>query len=266
LVMGRYPPELQPQQNDEGHWRVACPDLRPLLELNPQVQPLLRDWILRLLSEVPEQRGSAAELAEALEAGAQQYRKVPRPDQAQVVKPQPPVAPAATSTGEKPQRSRVSERLRDLKPWLALATAAGLALMLWSQPWSLSVSPGDGPDHSPGQAQAQAPDAGTAAVGDSVPSSPPSAPPSSGEQSISQDEPFIPDPKQPLQRASPDAKGRCPGRKQVVLNGSCWMEMASMTTEDCLTGGYMFLKGRCYAPVLEIPQKAVPTSAPGDAR
>jgi hypothetical protein len=74
------------------------------------------------------------------------------------------------------------------------------------------------------------------------------------------------DPKQPKRQVSPDAKGRCPGRKQVAFNGGCWIEHSALTAEDCRAGGYEFLEGKCYAPVLELPQKAVPTSDPVEAR
>ena len=266
LVMGQYPPELQPDRDEQGHWRVAGPDVRSLLEHNSQVQPLLRDWILRLLSEVPEQRGTAAQLAQALEAEAQQPLEAPTPDRAPASEPPPTVAPVTMSPEVRPLRSRTPVRPWDFRPWLALAAAAVLALVLWSQSWSHSVSPGYVSANSPEQAQAQLPDAGTAAVGDRAPPSPPPSTSSpSGEPSISQDD-FIPDPKQPRQHVSPDAKGRCPGRKQVVFDGGCWIEQAALTAEDCKAGGYTFRKGKCYAPVLELPQKAVPTSAPRDAR
>jgi serine/threonine protein kinase len=173
LVMGHYPPELRPYQDSEGHWHVACPDVRPLLGNNPRVQPLLREWILRLLSEVPEERGSAALLAQALEDEAQRHVKAPTPARVPTSELPPPLAPAAKSTGEVPRRSRASKQPRTFSPWLALAAAAGLALVLWSQLRPLSVSPEYVSVSPPGQAQAQLPDAGTAAVGDSAPSSPP---------------------------------------------------------------------------------------------
>jgi hypothetical protein len=39
-----------------------------------------------------------------------------------------------------------------------------------------------------------------------------------------------------------------------------------MPDEECMKSGYTALKGKCYAPVLELPQKTTPTSAPGKAR
>jgi hypothetical protein len=38
----------------------------------PRVEPLLREWILRLLSDDPEARGTAAQVAQALEAAAKE--------------------------------------------------------------------------------------------------------------------------------------------------------------------------------------------------
>jgi serine/threonine protein kinase len=267
LVMGHYPPELQPLQDAEGHWRVECPDFRPLLEANPRVQPVLREWILRLLSQAPEERGSAALLAQALEAEAAQLMKAPQPAPAPASKPLPPGVPASPSAAEGPRRSRVPKPPRAFRPWLALAAAAGGALMLWSQSRPLSVSAEHGPASAPHLAQAHAPQAGTAAVGETPPSPPPSsAPPASREQPLSQDGPLMLDPGQPRRQARPDAKGQCPLPRHVIFDGFCWVELASMPTEECVRSGHIILKGKCYAPVLELPQKTIPTSAPGEAR
>ena len=267
LVMGHYPPTLQRHRDDAGHWRVECPDFRPLLDDNPRVQPLLRQWILRLLSQAPEERGSAALLAQVLEAEAAECMKTPRPARASASEPPPPVVPAAPNAAEAPRHSRASKQPRTFRPWLALVAAAGVALMLWSQSQPLSVSPEHVPARSPEQAQAQTPDAGTAAVGESAPATPPSsAPPPSREQSLSQDAPLVPGPGQPRRQAKADAKGQCHGPKQVVLNGFCWVEVTSLATEECIASGYILLKGKCYGPALELPQKTVPTSGSGKAR
>jgi hypothetical protein len=66
--MGQYPPPLDARQDEQGSWHILCPDLRPLLERNPRVEPGLREVILRLLSEAPEARGTAAQVTQALEA------------------------------------------------------------------------------------------------------------------------------------------------------------------------------------------------------
>ncbi len=48
----------------------------------------------------------------------------------------------------------------------------------------------------------------------------------------------------------------------MVLDGFCWAELASLATEECTRFGYILLQGKCYAPVLELPRKTVPTSKP----
>jgi serine/threonine protein kinase len=132
LVMGQYPPALDVQQDEEENWHVTMPDPRPLLEKNPRVQPVLREWVLRLLSEEPEQRGSMTQLAEALEAEAQ-------------------------------KRPSAAAKERAWRPWLALAAAAVavLAVLPWSKPGTM-----------PGEGEAQVSDAGTASVGDRAPAEP----------------------------------------------------------------------------------------------
>jgi len=229
LVMGQYPPALDVQEDEQERWHVVLPDPRPLLEGNRRVRPVLREWICRLLSEAPEQRGSMAQLAEALEAEAQEH-------------------------------SRSQARQRAWKPWLALAAAAAVALV--------AIVPWSAPRHlSEGSTKAQAPDAGTAAVGDRAPTEPRDTPtPPAETESISQDSPSMPDPEQPRRQVRPDSKGRCPMPKHVALNGVCWVEHPSMTAEECVGSGYMPLKGKCYAPVLELLRKAAPTSNPRDAR
>jgi serine/threonine protein kinase len=223
LVMGQYPPAVDAQQDGHGGWRVFSPDPRPLLENNPHVPHVLREWILRLLSDVPQERGSAAQLAQALEAEAQ-----------------------------KPSRGQA--RQRTWKPWLAWAAAAVVALVPWSTQQPVSVSPAH---------VSETP----AAVGDSASTEPgDSTPPPSQQQSISQDSPFIPGPEQPRRQTRPDSKGRCPLPKHVLFNGVCWVELAPLTAEECLRSGHVLLKGKCYAPALEPPQKTVPTSGPGNAR
>jgi serine/threonine protein kinase len=96
LVMGEYPPAMDVRQDENGSWQVTSPDPRPLLENNPRVEPRLRVWILRLLSDSPEARGTAAQLAEAM------------------------VAEAAL-----PKNPRPRARAKVWRPWLALARPGG---------------------------------------------------------------------------------------------------------------------------------------------
>ena len=64
----------------------------------------------------------------------------------------------------------------------------------------------------------------------------------------------------------PDEKGRCPGRKQVAINGACWVENPSMNAEECVENGSVFFRGKCYSHALAPPPKPVPTSSPAKAR
>jgi hypothetical protein len=59
----------------------------------------------------------------------------------------------------------------------------------------------------------------------------------------------------------PDAKGRCPRKQQVSLNGGCWM-VSSSESEDCAALGGQMFKGTCYLP-LPAPKRR-PTSSPMD--
>jgi hypothetical protein len=241
---------------------VKSPDPRPLLERNPQVPPLLREWIVRLLSDSPEERGTATQLAEALEAAAEE--KVPefQPAAPPAAEASPPNAPVPAGGGVLPERLKPLSPVRTWRPWLALAAAAVTAVLLWSvQPVpvpSVHLS-----QNTQQASDSQAPDAGTAAVGDTSPTKPqaPASPPSKPKP-IAQEPPPEPHSRQ----ARPDKKGRCPGRKQVVINEGCWVEQSSMSAEECAENGYVLLKGKCFAPALEPPRGPPPTSSPAKAR
>jgi serine/threonine protein kinase len=222
LVMGQYPACLDAWQDEQGTWQGTSPDFRPLLESNPRLEAPLREVILQLLSHAPEQRGTAAQVAQALEAEAGEE--------------------------EQPERSKPPGRARAWKPWLTLAAAAACAVLLWSSQWV------------PRAFNAQAPDSGTVAVGDT--GSQAATPPSKENKAIAQEP--LPQPR-PGQ-ARPDEKGRCLGLRQVPINGGCWVEQLSMSTEECAENGYVPFKGKCYLPAPAPPKKPVPTSSPEEAR
>jgi serine/threonine protein kinase len=262
LLMGQYPPDMDVQQDEAGGWQVKSPEPRPLLENKPGVPPLLREWILRLLSDSPEARGTAAQLAEALEAAADEHVQRLRPASLPATGALPPNAPVPAVPAALPQRPRPLAGMRAWKPWLVLTAAGVTGMLLWSvlpvprPPGRLSAS-------TPHSSGSQAPDAGTAALGDTSPTEPlASARPPSEPESMAQEPPPEPRPGQ----ARPDAKGRCPGRKQVAINGGCWVENPSMTAEECAESGYVLFKGRCYTHALAPPQKPLPTSNPAKAR
>ncbi|HLK99470.1 MAG TPA: serine/threonine-protein kinase [Myxococcaceae bacterium] len=231
LVMGKYPPPLKPHEDEAGAWHVTRPDVRPLLEKNSWVGPRLRELILRMLSSAPEARGTAAELAQALEA-------------------------VADST--EPVRSRRALRAWGWASGSALAAAGVTGLLLWSG----HTVPGLRSANRQEASDSAAPEAGTTAVGDTAPTAPKdSAQPPSEQKSVAQNRPFDPRPGQ----TAPDSKGRCPGQKQVVIKGACWVEIPATDAKACAENGFDFLEGRCYAPVL-VARAPQPTSNPADAR
>ncbi len=247
LLLGEYPPEMIPFQDSQGLWHLRRPDLRPLLEAHPRLDPLLRQCLLRLLSMEPQDRGTAEELALALEASL----GGPAPQDS---------APAlcATASLHSPPASPppsaapplVSSPARGMcRPWLGFAAAAALACLLvglWQNLRSLE--------------HAQAPNSGTTALGDSSPSVPP------GEALLSKALSQEPLPNTVLQQTRPNAKGLCLGQKQVPLLGRCWVEFPAKDEAECAEYGYFFLKGKCFAPVLAPNDKPQPTSIPSHSR
>jgi serine/threonine protein kinase len=231
LVMGRYPARGEARQDEQGTWQVTSPDIRPLLESNPRVEPALREVIVRLLSAAPEARGTAAQAAEVLEAAA--------------------------GGGERPERSKPSGRARASKPWLALAATGACTVLLWhSQP--VRPLPGPMTGNTP-----RASEADTAAVGDTAPIAPRvSTSPATEKKPLAQEP--LPEPR-PEQIRS-DKRGQCPGRKQVPINGGCWVEVLPTSAEECAESGYVLFKGKCFGPALTPSKKPQPTSAPSEAR
>jgi serine/threonine protein kinase len=261
LVMGEYPPPIYVRKDEEGAWQVSSPDPRPLLENNPRVEPLLREWILRLLSDDPESRGTAAQVAEALEAAAGERGQevLAEPPPAVEVPQRNVLAPPNGS--KRPEHVWPPARAWAWKPWLALAAAGVCGVLLWNVPHGLV--PSKHVSVSPVQASGfQQPDAGTSAVGDASPTgSQPATLPPTRKRPMTQEP--LPEPR-PGQ-IQPDKKGQCPGPKQVPINGGCWGEVLPMSAQECAENGYVRFKGKCYAP-LAAPKKPQPTSSPAEAR
>jgi len=254
LVMGQYPPPFEVREGKHGAWQVTSPDLRPQLESNPQVVPGLRELLLRLLSDAPEVRGTAAQAAAALEAVAAEPLRQRSAEPQPAAKVPPPLV--------RPKRDRPPSRVRTRRPWLALAAAAACAVLLWhSQP--VPVPPGHVAASPPRASASHVPDAGPSAVGDTSPTGPEVTPPPATEKKPVAQEP-LPEPRPGQLR--PDGKGRCLGRRQVAINGGCWLESPTLTPEECTAGGYVLLKGKCFGPALELPKKPSPTSSPAQAR
>ena len=144
-----------------------------------------------------------------------------------------------------------------------MAAAAGFAGLLWNVA-RVSVPPQRISASSPHASDSQSPDAGTAAVGDTSPTQKQAPTPPAQEKKPVAQEP-LPEPRPGQTR--PDKRGQCPGRKQVLINGACWIDVsASMSTEECVENGSVLFNGRCYEPVQPAPNQPQPTSSPPEAR
>jgi serine/threonine protein kinase len=235
LVTGQYPPGPALRQDEAGTWHLEEVPLPSPRELNPRVDSQLSALILRMLSVSPEARGTAGELAKALEAAAR---------------------PRALPERTRPRVQALVWRTRSA--WVL----AGALLVLWA--WKAvhtpppSVSEREQVGSPPGRAEGD-----TANLGETAPDA--TSPPvqeSSQQETISQDPSTQPFPGQ----LTPDAKGRCPGPKQIPLNGGCWVEHPTKNAEECEENNLVFIKDRCYAPAMGTRRKPPPTSAPPDFR
>jgi eukaryotic-like serine/threonine-protein kinase len=234
-------------------------DVHARLERHTQVEPVLREWLVRLLSLRAEERGTAVELAEAMEEAATRAAAAAPATGVEAAREKAP------SAGEveppKPAVRRVPERERGA--WRALAAAGLCGVLVWSVQ-ALQAEPEEGARgvlESCGSGGV--PEAGTAAVGDSAPSAAPASIHPPAEQEPLAQEPL---PKPHPRQVRPDEQGKCPSRKQVVINGACWVEVPAMSAEECAESGLTYYKGRCYTPTVIPPEKPQPTSSPADAR
>jgi eukaryotic-like serine/threonine-protein kinase len=223
LVTGTYPELSDPFKDETGTWQLGEMASPPPGAIVPGLDSRLDALIVRMLRVHPEDRGTAAELAEALEQLARQ--QVPTPSR----------------EGEAPREAHPHKPLM----WPRFAAAAMLLMLsAWagwavrdrtqarpSIPWTATGAPSqDGAD--------------TVGLGDAM-------------SVVSTD--TLPPPREG--QATPDAKGRCPRQGQLALNGGCWIRL-NLAREDCEGSGYVFTS-QCYGPVLSNPRRRLPTSDPG---
>jgi serine/threonine-protein kinase len=245
LVTGQYPPQAEPLDPQFHVWRTDGPGPRPARELNPHCCEELNALIHRMLSRQPEARGSAGELAGALEHAA----RVAGPE-----------ADVPLFAGEARQRvARVpapppsQPEEEDRRPSLTLAGILGFLLL--GAGWVALR------EHV-ARLQDEAKDAGTVAVGDLVLTAPVASPHASFEESpLAQALPAEPFPGQ----IRTDARGRCPDPGMLPVNGGCWIKI-SKDPKECAESEYSYeYKGGCYMPAFRIRSRPA-TSSPPEAR
>ncbi|MDC0713618.1 protein kinase [Stigmatella sp. ncwal1] len=234
LCTGTYPPLATDPSRMGDDGRSTQEALVPPGKLNPLV-PVLEALILRMLSDKPQDRGHAAELAEAMEWGA--ATAGPEADEpVSLGQPEepghegPPVVPSAdTRAPVSPARHRDDGSLAFL-PW-----GVGLLVLIAG---SVSLE-GLGPPSS------ELRDGGTGGVADAAVEDPRVSSVAHGSEpsGVSLDMP-----KEPLpgQRRPP-----CP-HDQINIRGGCWVEVAR-ATPPCGEGSYDW-KGACYYPVSAPPR------------
>jgi hypothetical protein len=224
----------------------------PAHEFNRRVVPELSALIERMLAQEPVARGTARELAEAAQSAAEHAQpeaNVP------FLELEWPEAQAHARIPAVPAVARGHPRAGGL---LRVLAAAALAVVLWTW-W---IAPGahlleNSSSARQEVAEAGQGDAGPTGLGEAaVSSSTMDAPEPSGREVLAKD--TLPEPLPGQLR--PDGKGRCPHKRQVALNGGCWVE-AEWDREKCeaFNNGYMY-KNTCYVPVL--PPGRPPTSQP----
>ncbi|MFP2926190.1 serine/threonine protein kinase [Pyxidicoccus sp. 3LG] len=249
LLTDDYPP-LPASMDPESHvWSPEGPGPRPPQAVNVRCCAELSELVSRMLSVRHEARGSARELAEALE---QAERKAGL--EADVPLFALEKAPPADA-GVGPEHVERRAPGQSSRSWLAAASLGGAVAL--GTGWMLSAHPGEEAEQPHAAASEETQDGGTVAVGDSaLTASTPLVRTPAAWSTIAVDVPPKPIPGQ----AKPDATGRCPGRGQVPINGGCWWKL-DLDVKDC--GGdynnYVY-KGACYGPAFRTPRP--PTSAP----
>jgi len=276
LVTDRYPPSTHPYEEESRCWQTGSGGPAPPRKLNPRVDAQLNALILRMLSLRPEERGTAGELAEAMERGVAHarpsadeplfewetlkpsqwtgeeqaevkqlgHRPCRRdPERAQEAARSDAAARAQAQQRQARAHAGVPGKQREPRRWLTWL-AAVLALGLWPEP-TASVRNGNESTAAP------------VSLGDSVPVSSDGPEKTSVQEGIAQQLPKDPLPGQ----IKPDSSGRC--RKGLIaINGGCWAKVDAVP-EDCTGNGYVY-QGSCYVPFYG--PKSEPTSAPQERK
>jgi hypothetical protein len=282
LVTDEYPPSTDPSRAESRIWHVEGRGPRPPAELNPRINSWLSALIMRMLSVRPEQRGSAAELAEMLEQEAAQAdgeANLPAFAWQQLEPAAWPreEAAVAVALGYRP-RHRIREKVyaAEAKDGAAREEAA-----------QVESKPQDSADVGTGSEESATAErrsrlflhvagAGLCVVLGFLVSSVGNSPPvdeevvqvdtydeetwdgGTAEQAITS---YVGTARMPREHASlrlempkepfpgqlRSEKGKCQRRGQVAINGGCWIPIRDLDP-PCAEDGYEW-KGSCYYPV-----------------
>jgi serine/threonine-protein kinase len=163
--------------------------------------------------------------------------------------------PGPTLTRSGPTLATPRGLARAVRSKLTAASLGG-ALALGAA-WLLSLHPGVEFEKEHASRPEETRDGGTVAVGNTALTAPvPLSQAPFAWSTVAMDVPPKPLPGQ----RRPDAKGRCPDKALVPINGGCWIKL-SADLKDCEEQelGYIY-KGECYTPLFSRPRP--PTSSP----
>ncbi len=301
LVTREYPPPMEPREDEAGLWHLDDAPPPPPLALNPRVDPRLNDLILRMLSLNPEKRGTAGELAEALEQSAKgagsdadQPLFTPETQLPSTWGREDAAFAAVFSSRLRPEllgnaarlRFRGLRRRRRRRDGLTRCRSAHLRVVpskravprartsTW--PLLLTVAAAVLFPALCGRSDTHEPSAEMPAVAEVAPAveKPDAGQAAVGDSLLTAPRSIVeapsgwkviredvPDKPFPGQ-FKPDAMGRCPRKGQVIIKGGCWVPLA-LDDEACKENGYLH-QGKCYSPAF--PPRRQPTSTPQDSR
>ena len=251
LVTGKYPPSAYPRADDARLWHPEKLALWTASMCNARCVPELSALVSRMLALQPEARGSAGDVAEALEQAARKAG---------------PEADVPLFTGDEtrpaglfPPVQRVTVRAPARPARWPRVVAAGLAASLALGAGALLSTRSVEPFEKTHRAEREeAKDGGTAAVGDTAVTAP--VEPEGAPAMLSAIRAELPPKPFPKQR-KPGGDGRCPGKGLVAINGGCWVKLP-VELKDCEAAGGFAYKGDCYIPLWGLPHPA--TSGPAN--
>ncbi|QSQ28086.1 serine/threonine protein kinase [Pyxidicoccus parkwayensis] len=257
LITGKYPPVPNPENDEAWLWLPEQHARWTARVCNSRCIPELSALVSRMLSLRPDARGSAREVAEALEQAARSAGRE---------------ADVPLFTGEEPRPAGLFPRpqhvivQRPPRPqrwsWLAAAGLGGALALSVAEMLSVSRSEESAtPQLAEQEESMEARDGGTVAVGDSALTAQ-VAP----ERSPSVLSPIAVEvPPKPLPgQWRPDGTGRCPSKMQIAINGGCWMKQP-VDPKDCdAEAGFFEYRGACYLPVMTPPRPATSDPAKRD--